>query len=197
MSQPLRFAVNCSILFTELPLLARPAAAADAGFTAVEFWWPFEESVPGDRDIDAFVSAVRDAGVALAGLNFAAGDMSGGDRGLVSWPARSIEFRESVDVLVGIGEQLGCSAFNALYGNRVPDVLTVEHDEQALTNLAFAANAVGGIGGTVLIEPISGAPGYPLRTAADAIAVIDQVEADCRGHQPRSPGRPLPPDGQR
>lgn len=177
-SHSLRFAVNCSILFTELPVLARPAAAADAGFTAVEFWWPFEESVPGDRDVDAFVSAVRDAGVALTGLNFAAGDMPGGDRGLVSWPARSIEFRESVDVLVGIGEQLGCSAFNALYGNRIPDVLTVEQDEQALTNFTFAANAVGGIGGTVLIEPISGAPGYPLRTAADAIAVIDQVEAD-------------------
>lgn len=38
----LRFDVNCSILFTELPLLARPAAAKAAGFDAVEFWWPFE-----------------------------------------------------------------------------------------------------------------------------------------------------------
>lgn len=178
MSHSLRYEVNCSILFTEVPLLERPAAAADAGFTAVEFWWPFDESVPGDRDVDAFVSAVRDAGVALVGLNFAAGDMPGGDRGLVSWPARSVEFRESVEVLVGIGEQLGCSAFNALYGNRVPDLFPVEQDEMALTNLAFAATAASAIGGTVLVEPISGASGYPLRTAADAIAVIEQVEAD-------------------
>lgn len=177
-SHSLRYEVNCSILFTELPLLERPAAAADAGFTAVEFWWPFSESVPADRDVDEFVSAVRDAGVALVGLNFAAGDMPGGDRGLVSWPARSIEFRESVEVLVSIGEQLGCAAFNALYGNRVPDLLPVEQHEMALTNLAFAANAASRIGGTVLVEPISGAPGYPLRTAADALAVIDQVEAD-------------------
>jgi hydroxypyruvate isomerase len=37
----LRFDVNCSILFTELPLLKRPEAARAAGFDAVEFWWPF------------------------------------------------------------------------------------------------------------------------------------------------------------
>jgi hydroxypyruvate isomerase len=35
----LRFDVNCSILFTELPLLERPAAAKAAGFDGVEFWW--------------------------------------------------------------------------------------------------------------------------------------------------------------
>ena len=31
----LRFDVNCSILFTELPLLERPAAARKAGFDAL------------------------------------------------------------------------------------------------------------------------------------------------------------------
>jgi hydroxypyruvate isomerase len=34
-----RYTVNLSILFTELPLLQRPAAAAAAGFTAIELWW--------------------------------------------------------------------------------------------------------------------------------------------------------------
>jgi hydroxypyruvate isomerase len=43
-----RFDVNCSILFTELPMLKRPAAARSAGFDAVEFWWPFAEPVPAD-----------------------------------------------------------------------------------------------------------------------------------------------------
>jgi len=85
----LSYEVNCSLLFTEVPVLERPAAARAAGFDAVEFWWPFAEAVPRDRDVDAFVAALRDAGVQLAGLNFFAGDMPGGDRGLVSWPARS------------------------------------------------------------------------------------------------------------
>ena len=84
-----RYAVNLSMLFTELPLLQRPAAAKEAGFDAVEFWWPFATAVPADADVDGFVAAITDAGVQLIGLNFFAGDMPGGDRGLVSWPARS------------------------------------------------------------------------------------------------------------
>ena len=50
MSSPstLPYSANCSILFTELPLLERPAAVKAAGFDAVEFWWPFDEAVPAD-----------------------------------------------------------------------------------------------------------------------------------------------------
>jgi hydroxypyruvate isomerase len=172
MIHSLRYEVNCSILFTELPLLERPAAVKDAGFDGVEFWWPFAQAVPADKDVDAFVAAVQDAGVQLAGLNFFAGDMPGGDRGLVSWPARSAEFRDNVDVTVGIGERLGCKAFNALYGNRIDGTPPEYQDELGAQNLAFGARAVARIGGTVLVEPVSGAPAYPLRTAADAFAVI-------------------------
>ena len=82
------YTVNCSILLTELPLLERPAAAKAAGFDAVEFWWPFESSVPSDAETTAFERAITDAGVQLSGLNFNAGNMPGGDRGLVSWKGR-------------------------------------------------------------------------------------------------------------
>lgn len=175
MSHSLRYEVNCSILFTERPLLERPAAAAAAGFTGVEFWWPFAEAVPSDGDVDAFVTAVQDAGVQLVGLNFFAGDMPNGDRGLVSWPERSGEFRDNVDVTVGIGERLGCTAFNALYGNRVDGAAPEQQDELAAENLALAARAASRISGTVLVEPVSGAERYPLLTAADALAAIDRA----------------------
>ncbi|MEV6415872.1 TIM barrel protein [Kribbella sp. NPDC051718] len=181
MSHALRHAVNCSILFTELPLLERPAAAREAGFGAVEFWWPFAEAVPGDASVEGFVAAIRDAGVQLVGLNFFAGDMPAGDRGLVSSPKRSGEFRDNVDVTVGIGEQLGCRAFNALYGNREDGVAAREQDELAVENLALAARAAGRIDATVLVEPVSGAERYPLRTAADVLGVIDQVQVQNLG----------------
>jgi hydroxypyruvate isomerase len=179
MNHTLPFAVNCSLLFTEVPLLQRPSAARAAGFDAVEFWWPFATAVPADADVDAFERAVRDAGVALVGLNFAAGDMPGGDRGLVSWPQRSQEFRDNVDVTVGIGERLGCRAFNALYGNRVDGVEAEAQDDLAVENLAIAAQAAGSVGATVLVEPVSGAPRYPLLAAADAAGVINRVEGAC------------------
>jgi len=171
-----RYAVNLSLLFTELPLLQRPAAAKEAGFDAVEFWWPFTAAVPADPDVDGFVAAITDAGVQLIGLNFFAGDMPGGDRGLVSWPARSGEFRDNIDVTVGIGERLGCTAFNALYGNRTDESTPAAQDELAAENLALAARAADRIGGVVLLEPVSGAPRYPLLTAADVVRVIDRVE---------------------
>lgn len=167
------YAVNCSILFTDLPLLQRPAAAREAGFGAVEFWWPFPEAVPADADVDAFVRAVEEAGVRLIGLNLAAGDMPGGDRGLLSWPGRETELADNVDVVAGIGERLGCRAFNALYGNRMDGAASEKQDELALTNLERAAAVLGRIGGTVLIEPVSGVDAYPIRTAADAVAVLD------------------------
>lgn len=183
MAHQLRYEVNCSILFTELPLLERPAAVRAAGFDAVEFWWPFAEAVPADKDVDAFVAAVQDAGVQLVGLNFFAGDMPAGDRGLVSWPARSAEFRDNLDVTVGIGERLGCTAFNALYGNRVDGVAPEVQDELGAENLALAARAAARIGGTVLVEPVSGADRYPLLTAADALAVIDRAVAAGAGEE--------------
>ena len=152
-----RYAANCSMLFTELPLLERPAAARAAGFDAIEIWWPFDNAVPADAEVDRFVDAVQDAGVQLVGLNFAAGDMPGGDRGLVSWPARSGEFRDNIAVTVGIGERLGTRVFNALYGNRIDEVSEQEQDEVATDNLALAAAASAHIDAVVLIEPVSGA----------------------------------------
>jgi hydroxypyruvate isomerase len=174
----LPIAVNCSILFAELPVLERPAAASAAGFDAVEFWWPFPEAVPAQAEVDRFVGAIEHAGVRLVGLNFAAGNMPAGDRGLVSWPGRDSEFRDNVEVAVGIGERLGTRVFNALYGNRVEGTDPQEQDELAAANLAIAARAAAGIGAVVLVEPVSGAPRYPLLIAADVLAVIDRVHRE-------------------
>lgn len=178
MDHRFRYDVNLSILYTELDLLERPAAAKAAGFGAVEFWWPFSVAVPTDSEVDAFVRSIRDEGLQLVGLNFFAGDMPGGDRGLVANPARLAEFRDTIEVAVEIADRLGCRAFNALYGNRVEGVPEAEQDDVALENLALAAKAASRIGATVLLEPLSGAPAYPLKTAAEALAVIQRVRKD-------------------
>lgn len=177
-AQGLPYLANCSMLFTELPLLERAAAARAAGFDAVEFWWPWpDQPVPGDRDVDAFVASITDAGVQLAGLNFFAGELTGPDCGVLSIPARSTQFTDNIDVTVGIGERLGTTAFNALFGNRVDDASPEQQDELGRENVVAAARAAERIGATVLVEPVSGPKPYPLRTAADAVSVVDDARA--------------------
>ncbi|HVW42260.1 MAG TPA: TIM barrel protein [Amycolatopsis sp.] len=171
----MRFDVNLSILFTELPFLRRAEAARAAGFAAVECWWPFDVAAPGDHEVDAFVGSIADAGVDLVSLNFFGGDLAAGDRGVVSWIGRQRELADSVDIAVGIAERLGCSTFNALYGNRVEGQDPQAQDEHALSTLDSAATAVARIGGALVIEPLSGVNRYPLRLASDALAVIGKL----------------------
>ncbi|MBU9764128.1 TIM barrel protein [Mycobacterium sp. TNTM28] len=170
-----RFVVNCSVLLTELPLLQRPRAARAAGFDAVEFWWPFDDPVPPDAEVEAFVQAVEEAGVRLVALNFAGGDMAAGERGLVSDPAHREAFRDNVDIALGIADRLGTKAFNALYGNRRSGLDPRVQDTTAVENLTYAARRAADTDATILIEPLSGVPGYPLKTAADAMSVIERV----------------------
>ena len=173
----MEYDVNLSILFTELDLLHRPEAARAAGFEAVEFWWPFAEPVPADAEVERFARAIEDAGVQLVGLNFYAGDMPAGERGVLSDPARAGEFADNLDVIAELGQRLGCRKFNALYGARLDGVSPERQDEVATESLARAAGVVARIGGVVLLEPVSGIPGYPLLTAADAVAAMGRVGA--------------------
>ncbi|MER7179207.1 TIM barrel protein [Streptomyces hyaluromycini] len=174
-----RFNVNLSILFTELPLLERPAAAAAAGFSAVELWWPWVDSPTPERsELDALKRAIEDAGVRLTGLNFYAGQLPGPDRGALSVPgAESERFRANIDVAAGFAESLGCTALNALYGNRVDGVDPAEQDALALENLALAARAADRIGAVLLVEALNKpeSPRYPLVSAPAAVEVVDRV----------------------
>ncbi|MFI8930045.1 TIM barrel protein [Streptomyces sp. NPDC053474] len=174
-----RFDVNLSILFTELPLLERPAAAAAAGFKAVELWWPWVETpTPEHSELDALKQAIEDAGVQLVGLNFYAGQLPGPDRGALSIPGEESEkFRANVDVAADFAASLGCTALNALYGNRVDGVDPAAQDELALENLVLAARAADRVGAVLLIEALNApeSPRCPIVSAPKAIEVVDKV----------------------
>ncbi|MFV2118508.1 TIM barrel protein [Streptomyces sp. Act-28] len=177
--QARRFDVNLSILFTELPLLERPAAAAAAGFTAVELWWPWTGTpTPPQGELDALGKALEDAGTRLVGLNLYAGRLPGPDRGALSVPGEeSDRFRANIDVAADFAASVGCTALNALYGNRVDGADPAAQDELALENLVLAARAAHGIGATLLIEALNAAesPRYPLVSAPAAVEVVDRV----------------------
>ncbi|MEU7583708.1 TIM barrel protein [Streptomyces sp. NPDC041068] len=176
-----RFDVNLSILFTELPLLERPAAAAKAGFTAVELWWPWVDApTPEQSELDALKKAIEDAGVQLVGLNFYAGQLPGPDRGALSVPGEESEkFRANLSVAADFAQSLGCTALNALYGNRVEGVDPAVQDELALENLVLAAREADRVGAVLLIEALNKpeSPLCPIVSAPKAIEIVDKVNA--------------------
>lgn len=172
----MRFAVNLSMLFLDRPFEQRPAAAKDAGFDAVEMWWPFGTPEPPDTAVDGLLRSIDAAGVQLTGLNFDAGDMAGGDRGLVSLPDQQDRFTANVPVVVEIAKRAGCRVLNALYGNRQEDVAPWRQDECALANLASAAKAARDVA-TVVLEPLNSYenPRYPVLRTAQGLDVIRRV----------------------
>lgn len=174
------YSANISIMFAEHPLLERPAAAAEAGFTEVELWWPFRQPVAEPSEVAALVSAIEQAGVVLTGLNFWAGDMIGGERGVASRPDRTAELRANAAQLVEIADATGCRLFNLLYGQRDARWSPATQDAAALDAIRSAAALVEPLGGTVLLEPLaSGLNGdYPLVDPAQIRALLQSSLAE-------------------
>ena len=146
----MRFSANVSILFKEVPLLERFRRAAEAGFSAVEFWWPGGEAEIGDVE-----RSVKEAGLDVALFNFDAGDMPNGDRGLIGDPERQERFRENVPVALELARSLGCRRLNALVGHEIEGLEREEQLSLARENVWYAADAAAEHGITVLVEAVN------------------------------------------
>jgi hydroxypyruvate isomerase len=167
----MRFSTNVSILFKEAPFLNRFGRARDAGFSAVEFWWPSDEN-PGEVEV-----AIKDAGLEVALFNFDAGDMVAGDRGLAGDPERQRQFRENVPVALDLAGSLGCKRLNALVGHEVP---AMDRDEQlalARENIRFAAARAESAGVTIMVEAVNTFENGPylLYTTEQAVEFVRNV----------------------
>ena len=167
----MRCSANLSMLFKEAPFLDRFGLASEAGFLAVEFWWP------SDEDIGEVQKAVKDAGVEVALFNFDAGDMTAGDRGLAGDPARERQFRESVPVALDLARSMGCKKMNALVGH---EVAGMDRDEQlalARENVRLAAGEADAAGVTVMVEAVNTFENGPylLYTTEQAVEFVEMV----------------------
>ncbi|MBI3514907.1 MAG: hydroxypyruvate isomerase, partial [Proteobacteria bacterium] len=81
-----RFAANLSWLFLEHDFLDRFKAAADAGFHAVEFLFPYEHPA------EVVAEHLKAAKLELVLFNLPPGDWTRGERGLAALPGREKDF---------------------------------------------------------------------------------------------------------
>jgi hydroxypyruvate isomerase len=169
-----RFSCNLGFLFTEVPFLARFAAAARAGFAAVEiadpYAWPHDEQA----------ARLREHALACALINFPMGDPSRGDRGLGCLPGRVPEFRDSVALAIDTARALGCTRANCMAGRRPAGADPHELRATLVDNLRFAARQCARAGLTVCLEPLNDVddPAIFLSGSAEAVAIIREVGED-------------------
>jgi hydroxypyruvate isomerase len=170
----MRFSANLSFLFKDSPFAERFGRARDAGFGGVEFMWP------GIEELEAVERAVADTGVEVALLNFDAGDMAAGDRGLLSDPARQGRFRENVPVALELAGRIGCTRLNALVGVRRPELELGAQLQLARENVAWAAEQASRQGASIMIEAVNSYENGPylLDTTAKAVGFLEAVGAD-------------------
>jgi hydroxypyruvate isomerase len=170
----MRFCANVFMLFSEVPFLERFGRAAEAGFSAVEFWWPGAAGEdPGEVE-----RAIKDAGLEVALFNFDAGDMLGaGDRGLIGDPEREGQFQENVPVALELARSLNCRRLNVLVGLEVDGMGREEQLELARKNVGFAADEARDAGVEVMVEALSTFDNGPylLSTTEQAVEFVRSV----------------------
>jgi hydroxypyruvate isomerase len=164
-----KFAANLTMMFNEVAFLDRFAAAAKAGFTAVEFLFPYEHppEVVGAR--------LKENELTQALFNLPPGNWQAGERGLASLHDRQDEFRASVDIALTYARSTGARRLHLMGGLASrKDPAAVETYRDALT---FACDRAGQEGIDIVIEPINprDMPGYFLDDFDFAADLIDAL----------------------
>jgi hydroxypyruvate isomerase len=169
-----QFAANLTMLFTEHPFLDRFERAAKAGFTAVEFLFPY--AYPAS-EIQARLLAHR---LKLVLHNLPAGDWDSGERGIACLPDRVDEFRDGVMRGIEYATALGVGQLNCLAGKAPMGASDDTLRKTFVANLKYAAGELKKAGLRLLIEPINtyDIPGFYLNRTAQAVAILDEVGAD-------------------
>lgn len=167
-----RFAANLTMMFTEWPFLDRFEAAAEAGFDAVEFLFPY------DFPAASIQARLAQFGLSQAIFNLPPGNWSAGERGIAALPGRFEEFRDSVETALDYAEATGVKSLHMMAG--IADRQDPEAASQYRKAAAFAAERLAAKGLTLLLEPINGRsmPGYFLNDFGYAEGLIRDLAAD-------------------
>lgn len=173
----MKFSPNLTLLFTEVPFLERFSAARQAGFSTVEFQFPYDYTV---EDVQ---NAVKDSGVQVVLFNLPAGDWVSGERGIAVQQEKQREFREGVERAMIYAEALQCQQLNCLAGKREEGTTEAGMLEVLRDNLSYAATRLHSIGASLVVEPCNTAdiPSFFLNSIDKALAVIDQVNSQEQG----------------
>ncbi|WP_448006693.1 TIM barrel protein [Agromyces bauzanensis] len=168
------FTANISMLYSDLPVDDRPAAARRDGYDAVESWWPWAVGVPSEPERERWVRGIREAGVSLTLLNLWEGPAESGSRGLAGIRHAVEAFRSSADAGIDVARRADAPALHVLAGDGGEIGTLVD-------NLAWLSTRAPDL--RLVLEYLNrhDHPGYPLDSPETVISVIDRVRDEVAG----------------
>ena len=164
----MRFSANIGFLWDHLPLPERIAAAATAGFDAVECHFPYQ------YDATEIKATLAQYDLPMVGLNTALGPE--GCFGLASVPDRQQEARALIDQAIEYAIAIDATNINVVAGLTEGDARA---DQVYQENLRYACDKAAVTNKTIVIEPLNprAVPGYHFRTVEHALRTINAVGA--------------------
>ena len=149
-----RFAANLSMMFTEHPFLDRFDAAAAAGFTAVEFLFPYEHPP------EVIAERLQRNDLQQVLFNLPPGDWEAGEKGFAARPDKFDELRQSVHTALPYVKATGVRRLHMMAG--LADRRDPKAVEAFRKSVEWTANFFGDQGIDVMLEPINkrDVPGY-------------------------------------
>ena len=147
------------MMYTELPFLNRFEAAAQDGFTAVEYLFPYDFK-PVELTVRLQANGLQQVlfnappgGTDTASIAHAWG--TSGDRGTACIPGREAEFQAGVLLALGYAQALDCPRIHIMAGLIPPGLQREDVQATYIANLRWAAAQAEKQGCDVLIEPIN------------------------------------------
>lgn len=167
----LSYAPNVSWLFSELPFSERPAVAAKAGFTAIEFGFP------SHADLDALDEARKAYGLQIVLFNQDVPVWDEENRGYLVDPKRRDEFRRKLDEALEIARRLGVRKIMLPAGVVISSLDRRAQRDCMIDNLRYAAPLAEDAGVLLTIEALNPQdnPGYFLTTSHEGFEIVKSL----------------------
>ena len=168
-----RFAANVSMMFPDVPVAERFAAARALGFRAVEYLFPYDES-PGE-----IRRRLRDAGIRMILLNTPLGDAGSGERGLAAVPGRQADFKAHLERALCYARTLDVPMIHVMAGV-VPGEQREDAEAIFVENVRHAADTAAAHDIRILLEPLNheDTPGYFLTLTAETRRLMQSISRD-------------------
>lgn len=169
----MQLAANLSYLFTELPMLARFAAAREAGFTGVEIPFPYDLAA---RELHRAAEA---EGLSFVAMACPPPNWAGGPRGFAAEPGNEARFRSDFVRALRYAEVLKSRHIQIMTGMAEGEAARA----RLVDNLAWACQRAPH--SSLLLQPVApqAHPGAFLCDLELALAVIAEVGAANLGLQ--------------